>query len=226
MAKKSEPAQCLESTKPKTPENKAVVPLSDKQIASVERYREKRKKAIPLPKFTVEHDKKTGGNKVIMGQDLSKEQGAAMLAALTDITGTTYDALSSTVLAWTAATFPDDDQGMETAIKATCGALAEIAPQDGLEGLLASQMVACHNLSLYLLRKAVKTQYREQLEAYLNQANKLMRTFTAQVEALKKYRSKGEQKVTVEHVHVNEGGQAIVGTVNQGRGGIHKKNGE
>jgi hypothetical protein len=34
-----------------------------------------------------------------------------------------------------------------------------------------------------------------------------------QIEALKRYRSTGEQKVTVEHVTVNEGGKAIVGNV-------------
>jgi hypothetical protein len=33
------------------------------------------------------------------------------------------------------------------------------------------------------------------------------------MEALKSYRSKGEQKLTVQHVHVAEGGQAIVGNV-------------
>ena len=42
--------------------------------------------------------------------------------------------------------------------------------------------------------------------------NKLARTFAAQLEALKRYRTGGEQKVTVEHVTVNEGGQTIVGT--------------
>ena len=34
-----------------------------------------------------------------------------------------------------------------------------------------------------------------------------------QLEALQRYRGKGQQKVTVEHVNVNAGGQAIVGTV-------------
>jgi len=43
--------------------------------------------------------------------------------------------------------------------------------------------------------------------------NKLTRTYAAQMEALKRYRSNGSQKVTVEHVTVNEGGQAIVGNV-------------
>ena len=48
------------------------------------------------------------------------------------------------------------------------------------------------------------------------------------MEALKRYRSGGEQKMTVQHVHVAEGGQAIVGNVNApaegGRGA--RKNGD
>ena len=43
-----------------------------------------------------------------------------------------------------------------------------------------------------------------------------------QVEALKRYRGKGEQKMTVEHVHVYQGGQAIVGAVHQGGGAPSK----
>ena len=41
-----------------------------------------------------------------------------------------------------------------------------------------------------------------------------------QVEALKSYRSKGEQKMTVQHVHVAEGGQAIVGNVSAPAPGV------
>jgi hypothetical protein len=48
---------------------------------------------------------------------------------------------------------------------------------------------------------------------------KLGRTFAAQVEALKRYRSRGDQTVRVEHVTVNEGGQAIVGNVAHRGGG-------
>jgi hypothetical protein len=40
--------------------------------------------------------------------------------------------------------------------------------------------------------------------------------FAAQIEALKRYRSRAEQTVRVEHVTVNEGGQAIVGNVSTG----------
>ncbi len=58
-----------------------------------------------------------------------------------------------------------------------------------------------------------------QQDSNSNALNKLARTFTTQVEALKRYRSKGEQRVIVEHVTVNEGGQAIVGSVETGGGG-------
>jgi hypothetical protein len=47
-------------------------------------------------------------------------------------------------------------------------------------------------------------------------AQKLMALYVKQVAALDKHRGKGQQKVTVEHVHVGAGGQAIVGTVEAG----------
>ena len=53
--------------------------------------------------------------------------------------------------------------------------------------------------------------------------NKPARTFAAQVEALKRYRSSVEQTVRVEHVTVNEGGQAIVGNVTTGGRGAFGK---
>jgi len=55
--------------------------------------------------------------------------------------------------------------------------------------------------------------------------NKLTRTFAAQMSALEDYRSKGEQRMIVQHVNVSEGGQAIVGAVNapsEGRGAVQK----
>jgi hypothetical protein len=45
------------------------------------------------------------------------------------------------------------------------------------------------------------------------------RGHTTLLEALNRHRGKGQQKVTVEHVHVYSGGHAIVGSVGQ-RGGV------
>jgi hypothetical protein len=77
-----------------------------------------------------------------------------------------------------------------------------------------------------LRRAAIKDQTTAGIELFTNFAHRLLRTYTAQVEALKTYRSKGEQKVEVEHVHVHRGGQAIVGAVSHtsaGSGGGHEQ---
>jgi len=52
----------------------------------------------------------------------------------------------------------------------------------------------------------------------LSQGNKLSRTYAVLLDALNRHRGKGQQKVTVEHVHVHSGGQAIVGAVESSRG--------
>ena len=43
------------------------------------------------------------------------------------------------------------------------------------------------------------------------------------LEALNRHRGKGQQKVTVEHVHVHSGGQAVVGVVGTPGGGERPK---
>ena len=60
-------------------------------------------------------------------------------------------------------------------------------------------------------------EYLEHRDSAERTFNKLARTFMGQMEALKRYRSGGEQTVTVQHVNVSEGGQAIVGNVTQGQ---------
>ena len=57
----------------------------------------------------------------------------------------------------------------------------------------------------------------EVLDKNVSRAVKLMHIFTTQTEVLKSYRSKGEQKVRVEHVHVNASAQAVVGCLNAER---------
>jgi hypothetical protein len=97
---------------------------------------------------------------------------------------------------------------------AAVDALIGIAPRDEFEGMIASQLVACHNASMECYRRAmIGEQTLEGRRENLSQANKLSRTYAALLDALNRHRGKGQQKVTVEHVHVHSGGQAIVGTV-------------
>jgi hypothetical protein len=99
-----------------------------------------------------------------------------------------------------------------------------IQPQDEIEGMLAVQMIAVHNMAMETMKRAMITdQTFAGKEANVNQATKMLRTFTAQMEAIKRYRTGGQQKVIVEHVHVTAGGQAIVGVVNRGEGNSGKR---
>ena len=100
---------------------------------------------------------------------------------------------------------------------ATGAALVSIGPRDELEGMLAAQLLAAHNAAMECYRRAmIGDQTFEGRRENLSQANKLSRTYAALLDALNRHRGKGQQKVTVEHVHVHQGGQAIVGTVDRG----------
>lgn len=93
-----------------------------------------------------------------------------------------------------------------------------VEPTDQLETMLAAQMAAVHMAIMTFARRLAHVENIPQQDSAERAFNKLARTFTAQMETLKRYRSTGEQKVTVQHVTVNEGGQAVVGNVNQGGG--------
>lgn len=93
-----------------------------------------------------------------------------------------------------------------------------IAPRDEVEAMLAAQMAAIHMASMTFVRRLNHVETLAQQDSAERALNKLTRTFASQVEALKRYRTGGEQKVTVEHVHVHAGGQAIVGHVQHGGG--------
>src|SRR5205807_178438 len=94
-----------------------------------------------------------------------------------------------------------------------------IRARDEIEGMLATQMVATHVAAMTALRRLKGSETIPQQDSYGNLVIKLLRTYASQVEALQRYRGKGQQKVTVEHVHVHAGGRAIVGTVNPRRAG-------
>lgn len=108
----------------------------------------------------------------------------------------------------------------------TAGAIAaviEVRPQDSLEGMAAAQLVAAHSAAMECYRRAMaQGQTFEGRKEALSQANRLSRTWSVLLDALNKHRGKRQQKVTVEHVHVHEGGQAVVGTIESHQGGKNK----
>ena len=107
---------------------------------------------------------------------------------------------------------------------ATVAALAGIGPKDELEGMMAAQLIAAHNAAMECYRRAMIAQQSfEGWRENLAQAGKLSRTYAVLLDALNRHRGKGQQKVTVEHVHVHAGGQAVVGMVETTGGGGQQK---
>jgi hypothetical protein len=90
-----------------------------------------------------------------------------------------------------------------------------IEPRDQLETMLAAQMAAVHVASMSFARQFAHVETLSQQDSAERAFNKLTRTFAMQMEALKRYRTGAEQKVTLQHVSVADGGQAIVGNVTQ-----------
>ena len=98
------------------------------------------------------------------------------------------------------------------------GFVHAMEPKDAAETLLLTQMAATHQATMSLAKALNRNKMLAQQEVATKGLNKLARTFTAQMETLKRYRSKGKQIVRVERVNVLEGGQAIVGEVKSGGG--------
>jgi hypothetical protein len=120
-----------------------------------------------------------------------------------------------------------DAEERDRQLSATVAALVGIGPRDELEGMMAAQLIAAHNASMECYRRAmIGEQTFEGRRENLNQANRLSRTWATVLEALNRHRGKGQQKVTVEHVHVHAGGQAVVGTIEQSGGGGRSKSEE
>jgi hypothetical protein len=91
-----------------------------------------------------------------------------------------------------------------------------VEPRDQLEAMLAAQMASVHSATMKMAQQIALSETYSAQDSAERAFNKLARTFISQMEVLKRYRTSGEQTVTVQHVNVTDGGQAIVGNVTQG----------
>lgn len=145
---------------------------------------------------------------------------------LADIGGSKGDSWNDTLIdqacrsLWHAHSDPDT---YDKQLDATLAALQGIAPRNEMEAMAAAQMIAAHNAAMECHRRAMlENQSFDGRSEALTQANKLSRTYAVLWESLNKARGKGKQRVTVKHVHVHAGGQAVVGVVNPGGGGSER----
>lgn len=137
----------------------------------------------------------------------SDEQGHSTMVV--EAFATTSDDFATLGLAHLAnTTNPGGGQATSQELNSGLALMGAIAPRDELEAALAMQMVATHELAMLMLTRSRSAGYVEQVREYGNLATKLSRTFTGQMKQLADHRRGGEQ--VVRHVHVYEGGQAMV----------------
>lgn len=122
-------------------------------------------------------------------------------------------------LKYFAALFRTPDGGVNVSeVDAVFAVLDGAEPQNEIEAMLVIQMAVTHILTMRSARLLAGSKEMPQQDSNGLALHRLSRTFTTQIDALAKLRRGGEQKVTVEHVHVYPGGQAIVGNVTQSPG--------
>jgi hypothetical protein len=108
---------------------------------------------------------------------------------------------------------PGEKSLSETSLNAALAVVDGIEAENEVEAMLGAQMAGTHAVAMELLARARHSEDVLRSIAYGNLAARLLRTYTTQLEALAKLRRRGAQTVRVEHVHVHEGAQAIVGHV-------------
>ncbi len=185
----------------------ASITANPRELAVMGAYLTERKKkaARPVVKVT------TQGKEVSIWPDHPNPTVAHVLLARA--MGSTDQAFTHSMLlqmANASGTGPVPD---EATLNFLLSVIEGVAPRDQTEAMLAAQMAVVHNTMMTFARRLNHVESIPQQDSAERTLNKLARTFAVQMETLKRYRTGGEQKVTVQHVHVNDGGQAIVGTV-------------
>lgn len=138
---------------------------------------------------------------------------ATLMAVVMDTLATTSDDFMARAMGDLANTTRTDGTPITEGVNAALATIAAVGPRDEMEAQLAIQMAATHAAAMRAMSRLGRTNDPRTVDSYGNLATKMLRTYTTQIEALAKLRRGGEQKVRVEHVHVYEGGQAIVGSV-------------
>lgn len=187
---------------------KSYTPTPAEQTA-LDKVKERNRALSPLPTFTLQMK---DGEVDISYQHEDKETARKLLAASFGASMSEYSEALIAQMTRVAAAFGDAEARETYHLMQTL--LVAVEPRDELEAMLAAQMATIHSSTMRMARSLVRAETLDQQNSAERALNKLARTFAAQMEALNRHRGKGQQEVTVKHVNVHDGGQAIVGVVN------------
>lgn len=115
----------------------------------------------------------------------------------------------------------EKERNLEQAIKILADSLGA---QGLLQNMLVTQLLGVYELQQNLLPYANRSMHSpENNQYYVNAVTKLSNAFVSQVTLLQKLQGQCQQKVAVEHLHIHQGAQAIVGQVNTNMGVANEK---
>jgi hypothetical protein len=107
----------------------------------------------------------------------------------------------------------------ETAVNASLAFIEGCKPQGEAECALVMQMACTHSAAMTVLGTFAGREHERNGQLKAATASRLLRAYATQVETLRRLKNGGSQVVRVEHVHVNEGSQALIGNVRKDGGG-------
>jgi hypothetical protein len=186
--------------------------------AAVDAWRARRRARAPSPSIKL---RKQGDSTKVEFDHPDTAMGTILMMEALGTTSTSFmDVLVRQLInAGTQGREPD-----QATVNFMLSVVKSVEPKDEIEAMLAAQMAAVHMASMTFARRLAHVDTIPQQDSAERAFNKLARTFTTQMEALKRYRTGGQQKVIVEHVTVQAGGQAIVGNVSHPGGGSSREN--
>ena len=188
-----------ESTVAAVPLPPAARPLTNGERSEVAAYEERRRTRLRPPRFGA-----TSGDAPAGTESVSPAAGVdadLFRARLCNALGAVDQFAVGLLLSQAAYVVEGSDAAQQC--NSAAALLSGIAPRNEIEGMLAVQMLAAHNLSLSMARRATKTDRVDFMQRYGALSAKLMNVFTRQLEALARLRGQaGKQVVRVEHVTV------------------------
>lgn len=178
------------------------------------------------PRFVTRLETDKAGAVVEIGPEHSDRDG--WLARLDDLFGSSGRAFPLSQLNHVLQISKGSKGYDKNKANALLSAVEGAKPANEIEAMLALQMAITHELALQSLARAQRVDQIPQFDSACGMAVRLLRTFTAQAEALAKLQRGGEQVVKVVHVH--PGAQAVIGNVTSAAalpgGGGSEKNGD
>lgn len=205
------------------------LPLNDIEQAIIKKWREGEDENLLAIRFQAEVSAKQGviATATVSDRGSSFEKHKLICAGFCAATGAKNTSFASRIFKSCVHATGLLHEGSLEVSAGHCAAISDalhaMRPQDEVEGLLITRLLALHFQGMsYMETSSNNAVSSEVREMHLNRSVKLFRLYNETLETLMRYRRKGEQKVIVQYVNVEQGGQAVVGNIQTGGGGNPK----